>query len=106
MTSQRTFHRVPIRQTALALIGELGSESNAHGVARIVQSRDSRRKVLWSLLVLLGVGAAISQLSSLVHKYLQYQVGQRGLADILIWRILCSFTFQFINISVLPRTIS
>ena len=70
----RKDYRLPIRKTALALIGELGSESNAHGVARIVRSHDSRRKIVWSLLVLLGVGAAISQLSSLVHKYLQYQV--------------------------------
>ncbi|XP_076442529.1 FMRFamide-activated amiloride-sensitive sodium channel-like [Babylonia areolata] len=72
--NKKNVHRTPIRQTALALIGELGSESNAHGVARIVRSRDSRRRMVWSLMVLFGVGAAVSQLSSLLHKYFQYQV--------------------------------
>ncbi|KAL8590301.1 hypothetical protein ACOMHN_006417 [Nucella lapillus] len=73
MTEPNIQH-LPLRKTAMALIKELGSESNAHGVARIIRSRDKRRKVVWSLLVLFGVGSAISQLSSLVHKYLQYQV--------------------------------
>ncbi|XP_076464690.1 FMRFamide-activated amiloride-sensitive sodium channel-like [Babylonia areolata] len=72
--TERHVQRLPLRRTAMTLIRELGSESNAHGVARIIRSRDKRRKVLWGLLVLLGVGSAVSQLSSLVHKYLQYQV--------------------------------
>ncbi|CAL1527011.1 unnamed protein product [Lymnaea stagnalis] len=61
-------------RTALGLIAELGSESNAHGLAKIVTSRDTKRKVIWALLVIIGFTAATLQLSLLVRKYLQFQV--------------------------------
>ncbi|RUS76465.1 hypothetical protein EGW08_015779, partial [Elysia chlorotica] len=56
------------------IIAELGSESNAHGLAKIVTSRDNKRKVIWALLVIIGFTAATLQLSLLVRKYLQFQV--------------------------------
>ncbi|KAK6994951.1 FMRFamide-activated amiloride-sensitive sodium channel-like isoform X1 [Biomphalaria glabrata] len=61
-------------RTALDIIAELGSESNAHGLAKIVASRDTKRKVIWALLVIIGFTAATLQLSLLVRKYLQFQV--------------------------------
>ncbi|XP_059143117.1 FMRFamide-activated amiloride-sensitive sodium channel-like [Physella acuta] len=61
-------------QTVLGIIAELGSESNAHGLAKIVTSRDTKRKVIWALLVIIGFTAATLQLSLLVRKYLQFQV--------------------------------
>lgn len=61
-------------RTALGIIAELGSESNAHGLAKIVTSRDTKRKVIWALLVIVGFTAATLQLSLLVRKYLQFQV--------------------------------
>ena len=61
-------------RTALSLIAELGSESNAHGFAKIVTSVDTKRKVIWALLVIIGFTAATLQLSLLVRKYLQFQV--------------------------------
>ncbi|KAK0064091.1 FMRFamide-activated amiloride-sensitive sodium channel [Biomphalaria pfeifferi] len=60
--------------TVLGIIAELGSESNAHGLAKIVTSRDTKRKVIWALLVIIGFTAATLQLSLLVRKYLQFQV--------------------------------
>nr|AAK20896.1 FMRFamide-gated and pH-modulated sodium channel [Lymnaea stagnalis] len=62
------------RHTALGIIAELGSESNAHGLAKIVASHDTKRKVIWALLVIIGFTAATLQLSLLVRKYLQFQV--------------------------------
>ncbi|GFN84460.1 FMRFamide-gated na+ channel [Plakobranchus ocellatus] len=61
-------------RTAIEIIAELGSESNAHGLAKIVTSRDTKRKVIWALLVIVGFTAATLQLSLLVRKYLQFQV--------------------------------
>ncbi|ESO95709.1 hypothetical protein LOTGIDRAFT_160261 [Lottia gigantea] len=61
-------------QTVLSLVAELGSESNAHGLARVVTSRETKRKVIWALLVIIGFTAATLQLSLLVRKYLQFQV--------------------------------
>lgn len=61
-------------RSAIELIAELGSESNAHGLAKIVTSRDTKRKVIWALLVIVGFTAATLQLSLLVRKYLQFQV--------------------------------
>ncbi|KAH9494544.1 hypothetical protein Btru_042391 [Bulinus truncatus] len=61
-------------RTVLGIIAELGSESNAHGLAKIVTSRDTKRKVIWALLVIIGFTAATLQLSLLVRKYLQFQV--------------------------------
>ncbi|KAH9494543.1 hypothetical protein Btru_042390 [Bulinus truncatus] len=68
-----TSYHQPSR-TALDIIAELGSESNAHGLAKIVASRDTKRKVIWALLVIIGFTAATLQLSLLVRKYLQFQV--------------------------------
>ncbi|KAK6175316.1 hypothetical protein SNE40_013804 [Patella caerulea] len=71
----RMVHRNTGRhQTVLSLVAELGSESNAHGLARVVTSRDTKRKVIWALLVIIGFTAATLQLSLLVRKYLQFQV--------------------------------
>ncbi|BFZ08248.1 hypothetical protein BsWGS_11287 [Bradybaena similaris] len=61
-------------RTAIGIVAELGSESNAHGLAKIVTSRDTKRKVIWALLVIAGFTAATLQLSLLVRKYLQFQV--------------------------------
>ncbi|GFS20679.1 FMRFamide-gated Na+ channel [Elysia marginata] len=61
-------------RSAIEIIAELGSESNAHGLAKIVTSRDTKRKVIWALLVIVGFTAATLQLSLLVRKYLQFQV--------------------------------
>ncbi|KAL8610208.1 hypothetical protein ACOMHN_038903 [Nucella lapillus] len=61
-------------KNALTLITELGSESNAHGLAKIVTSSDTKRKVIWALMVIIGFTAATLQLSLLVRKYLQFQV--------------------------------
>nr|Q25011.1 RecName: Full=FMRFamide-activated amiloride-sensitive sodium channel; AltName: Full=FANACH [Cornu aspersum]CAA63084.1 FMRFamide-activated amiloride-sensitive sodium channel [Cornu aspersum]prf//2202327A FMRFamide-gated Na channel [Cornu aspersum] len=61
-------------RSAIDIIAELGSESNAHGLAKIVTSRDTKRKVIWALLVIAGFTAATLQLSLLVRKYLQFQV--------------------------------
>ncbi|KAL3853649.1 hypothetical protein ACJMK2_017179 [Sinanodonta woodiana] len=61
-------------RTAKGLMKELGSESNAHGLAKIATSTTMKRKVLWSLLVIVGFAAATSQLSLLVKKYLLFQV--------------------------------
>ncbi|XP_067683451.1 FMRFamide-activated amiloride-sensitive sodium channel-like [Haliotis asinina] len=71
MVKQRHRHR---NRTALSVIAELGSESNAHGFAKIVTSDDTKRKVIWALLVIMGFTAATLQLSLLVRKYLQFQV--------------------------------
>ena len=60
--------------TALKIMAELGSESNAHGLAKIATSITTKRKVLWSLLVIIGFTAATLQLSFLVKKFLSYQV--------------------------------
>lgn len=60
--------------TALKIMAELGSESNAHGLAKIATSTTTKRKVLWSLLVIIGFTAATLQLSFLVKKFLSYQV--------------------------------
>lgn len=60
--------------TAVKIMAELGSESNAHGLAKIATSITTKRKVLWALLVIIGFTAATIQLSSLVKKFLQYQV--------------------------------
>lgn len=60
--------------SALRLMTELGSESNAHGLAKIATSVTTKRKVLWSLLVIVGFTAATLQLSFLVQKYLSFQV--------------------------------
>ncbi|XP_052780063.1 FMRFamide-activated amiloride-sensitive sodium channel-like isoform X2 [Mya arenaria] len=60
--------------SALKIMAELGSESNAHGLAKIVTSVTTKRKVLWSLLVIIGFTAATLQLSFLVTKFLAYQV--------------------------------
>ncbi|KAL4225922.1 hypothetical protein ACF0H5_013910 [Mactra antiquata] len=60
--------------TAVKIMAELGSESNAHGLAKIATSLTTKRKVMWSLLVIIGFTAATIQLSSLVKKFLQYQV--------------------------------
>lgn len=60
--------------TALKIMAELGSESNAHGLAKIATSITTKRKVLWSLLVIIGFTAATLQLSFLVQKFLSYQV--------------------------------
>nr|7YVB_A Chain A, FMRFamide-gated Na+ channel [Aplysia californica]7YVB_B Chain B, FMRFamide-gated Na+ channel [Aplysia californica]7YVB_C Chain C, FMRFamide-gated Na+ channel [Aplysia californica]7YVC_A Chain A, FMRFamide-gated Na+ channel [Aplysia californica]7YVC_B Chain B, FMRFamide-gated Na+ channel [Aplysia californica]7YVC_C Chain C, FMRFamide-gated Na+ channel [Aplysia californica] len=62
------------QRSAISLIAELGSESNAHGLAKIVTSRDTKRKVIWALMVIIGFTAATLQLSLLVRKYLQFQV--------------------------------
>lgn len=59
---------------AITLITELGSESNAHGLAKIVTSSDTKRKVIWALMVIIGFTAATLQLSLLVRKYLEFQV--------------------------------
>ena len=61
-------------RSAIAIIAELGSESNAHGLAKIVTSRHTKRKVIWALLVIVGFTAATLQLSLLVRKYLEFQV--------------------------------
>ncbi|PVD24875.1 hypothetical protein C0Q70_15364 [Pomacea canaliculata] len=61
-------------RSAISLITELGSESNAHGLAKIVTSSDTKRKVIWALMVIIGFTAATLQLSLLVRKYLQFQV--------------------------------
>ncbi|XP_061187346.1 FMRFamide-activated amiloride-sensitive sodium channel-like isoform X1 [Saccostrea echinata] len=61
-------------KTALAIVQELGSESNAHGLAKIAMSLQTKRKVMWSLLVIIGFTAAAIHLSFLVIKYLQYNV--------------------------------
>ncbi|XP_070192797.1 FMRFamide-activated amiloride-sensitive sodium channel-like [Littorina saxatilis] len=61
-------------KNALTLITELGSESNAHGLAKIVTSSDTKRKVIWALMVIIGFTAATLQLSLLVRKYLLFQV--------------------------------
>ena len=60
--------------SAIRLMTELGSESNAHGLAKIATSLTTKRKVLWSLLVILGFTAATVQLSFLVKKFLSFQV--------------------------------
>ncbi|KAK3103995.1 hypothetical protein FSP39_023507 [Pinctada imbricata] len=62
------------KRTALAIIAELGSESNAHGLAKIATSIKTKRKVTWALLVIIGFTAATLQLSLLVRKYLDFQV--------------------------------
>ncbi|KAL8612050.1 hypothetical protein ACOMHN_052072 [Nucella lapillus] len=62
------------QKNAITLITELGSESNAHGLAKIVTSNDTKRKVIWALMVIIGFTAATLQLSLLVRKYLQFQV--------------------------------
>lgn len=61
-------------RTALQIMAELGSESNAHGLAKIATSITTKRKVLWALLVIIGFTAATLQLSLLVSKYLSFQV--------------------------------
>ena len=61
-------------QRALNLIQELGSESNAHGLAKIATATQTPRKVMWALLVIVGFTAATLQLSLLVRKYLDFQV--------------------------------
>ncbi|XP_059143116.1 FMRFamide-activated amiloride-sensitive sodium channel-like isoform X2 [Physella acuta] len=73
---QYSMSKSPTRpqRSALDIIAELGSESNAHGLAKIVASRDTKRKVIWALLVIIGFTAATLQLSLLVRKYLQFQV--------------------------------
>ncbi|XP_069142411.1 FMRFamide-activated amiloride-sensitive sodium channel-like [Argopecten irradians] len=60
--------------SALAIIAELGSESNAHGLAKIATSTKTKRKVMWALLVIVGFTAATLQLSLLVRKYLLFHV--------------------------------
>lgn len=60
--------------TALAIIAELGSESNAHGLAKIATTTKTKRKVMWALLVIVGFTAATLQLSLLVRKYLLFNV--------------------------------
>ncbi|KAK7493929.1 hypothetical protein BaRGS_00014811 [Batillaria attramentaria] len=67
---RRYYHR----KNAITLITELGSESNAHGLAKIVTSSDTKRKVIWALMVIIGFTAATLQLSLLVRKYLEFQV--------------------------------
>ncbi|KAH3820941.1 hypothetical protein DPMN_122693 [Dreissena polymorpha] len=62
------------QESALRIMSELGSESNAHGLAKIATSVTTKRKVLWSLLVIIGFTAATMQLSLLVSKFLAYQV--------------------------------
>ncbi|XP_041351478.1 FMRFamide-activated amiloride-sensitive sodium channel-like [Gigantopelta aegis] len=59
---------------AFKLMRQLGSESNAHGFARIFNSRNRKRKYVWLVLVCLGFLAATVQLTNLVMKYLDYQV--------------------------------
>ena len=67
-------HRKSNHKTALRIMAELGSESNAHGLAKISTSVTTKRKVLWALLVIIGFTAATLQLSLLVSKYLSFQV--------------------------------
>lgn len=62
------------KESALRIMTSLGSESNAHGLAKIATSLTTKRKVLWSLLVILGFTAATVQLSFLVKKFLSYNV--------------------------------
>ena len=62
------------KKNALAIVAELGSESNAHGLAKIATSQKTKRKVTWALLVIIGFTAATLQLSLLVRKYLDFQV--------------------------------
>lgn len=71
MVKQRHRQR---NKSALALVAELGSESNAHGLAKIATSDKTQRKVMWALFVIIGFTAATLQLSLLVRKYLIYQV--------------------------------
>lgn len=66
--SQRT------KRSAVSLMTELGSESNAHGLAKIAKTDKTSRKIMWGFLVVLGFAAATLQLSLLVQKYLDYQV--------------------------------
>lgn len=66
--------RMNRHKTALQVMAELGSESNAHGLAKIATSNTTKRKVLWALLVIIGFTAATLQLSLLVSKYLSFQV--------------------------------
>ena len=68
---QKTMSR---HRTAMNIMAELGSESNAHGLAKIATSITTKRKVLWALLVIIGFTAATLQLSLLVSKFLSYQV--------------------------------
>ncbi|KAK6180811.1 hypothetical protein SNE40_008796 [Patella caerulea] len=68
-------NELPSRHTnAVSLIAELGSESSAHGLARIVSSKGNKRRLIWTLLVIIGLAAATVQFSMLVKKYLQFQV--------------------------------
>ena len=60
--------------SVLQIMSELGSESNAHGLAKIATSSNTRRKVMWAILVIIGFTAATLQLSLLVGKFLSYQV--------------------------------
>ncbi|KAH3714687.1 FMRFamide-activated amiloride-sensitive sodium channel-like [Dreissena polymorpha] len=60
--------------SALRIMTELGSESSAHGLAKIASSASKKRKVIWSFLVILGFTAATVQLSFIVSKFLAYQV--------------------------------
>nr|XP_011440507.2 FMRFamide-activated amiloride-sensitive sodium channel isoform X2 [Crassostrea gigas] len=74
MPPNDTHARKKNRKSAMAIVQELGSESNAHGLAKIAMSRKTKRKVMWSLLVIIGFTAAAIHLSFLVIKYLQYNV--------------------------------
>ncbi|ESP02955.1 hypothetical protein LOTGIDRAFT_111045 [Lottia gigantea] len=64
----------PKDRGVLSLIAELGSESSAHGLARIVSSKQTKRRLIWTILVIIGLAAATVQFSMLVKKYLQFQV--------------------------------
>ncbi|KAK3104577.1 hypothetical protein FSP39_005295 [Pinctada imbricata] len=54
------------------VIQKLGSESYMHGISKIMASNSFNRRLFWTILLLCGVIAAVTQLSILSLKYLKF----------------------------------